>query len=96
MSEPLAIIAIGLLVLAIVLLIVLLQRRPLEVSRLQSCLEIVQNGQERAERSVKEEMARNREEGTNQARGLRGEVSDSLKKVSDLMEIGRASCRERV
>ena len=82
--EALSVVAVVLLLGVIVLLAVLLKRRTgTDLSPLQTRLDIVEKGQERMERAVKGEIVTNREEGTNQARALREEVSNSLKSFND-------------
>src|SRR5205823_5294305 len=54
-----------------------------DLSPLHSRLESIDKGQERTERTLTGEIARNREEGSNQARGLREEMSGNLKSFND-------------
>ncbi len=66
-----------------------------DLSPLLSRLENLEKGNERTERAVKEEIARQREENATQARALREELSATLKSVGDSMvnslgEIGTA------
>jgi len=66
-----------------------------DLSPLLSRLENLEKGNERTERAVKEEIARQREENAIQARALREELSATLKSVGDSMvnslgEIGTA------
>jgi DNA recombination protein RmuC len=71
---------LGLLVLNAVLLLVLLFRRApaSDMSVFTGRLENLDRGQERGERAVREEIARNREQITGDARALREEVSGSV------------------
>ncbi|HLL82651.1 MAG TPA: hypothetical protein VK420_08355, partial [Longimicrobium sp.] len=71
---------LGLLVLNAVLLLVLLFRRApaSDLSAFTGRLENLDRGQERGERAVREEIARNREQITGDARALREEVSGSV------------------
>jgi DNA recombination protein RmuC len=82
--EALSVVAVVLLLGVIVLLAILLKRRAVtDLSPLQTRIDIIEKGQERIEQAVKAEIATNREEGTNQARALREEVSNSLKNFND-------------
>lgn len=82
--ELLLYVAIALLLVCVVLLAVLLRNaRPAEAAPLQASLASVREGQERAERAVREEIARSREEAGQQGHLLRGEVGSSLKGIGD-------------
>lgn len=81
-------IVIVLLLLVIAILVLLLRRSKgastfTDLSPVQTRLDSLGQLQERAERSVKEEFSRNRQEAEEQARGLRGEVQASLKNSTD-------------
>ena len=79
MIETLLFVALALLLGVIALLVVLLQRRPTtDFSPVNTRLDAVDKAQERTERAVREEIARNREEGAGQARGLREEMLATL------------------
>ena len=84
MLETLLIAGLFLGVAAILLLVVLL-RRPTttDLSPVLTRLETLEKFQERTERSVQEELGRNRQESAEQARGLREEVQLSLKNSTD-------------
>ena len=87
MVEALLSIVVFLLVVAIVLLGLLLRgtsRDP--VAPLAPKIEALAGAQERAERLVQEELKRNREESTGNARHLREEVGASIKGMSDSVE----------
>ena len=72
---------------AIVLLAVLLRRISRDpVAPLVPKIEALSGAQERAERLVQEELKRNREESTGNARHLREEVGASIKGMSDSVE----------
>lgn len=84
MTEPLLVAVLALLVVAVVLLVVLLARRPAGAAQpLLGRLETLERGLERLERSLREEMARGRDESGGQARGLREEVGASLQRMGD-------------
>lgn len=81
MFESLSII---LLVLVVVLLIVLLRRSPkTKLLQFEAQLTSFEKNQERTERTLKEEVAKNREEATSNAKQLRDEVGSSLKSFND-------------
>jgi DNA recombination protein RmuC len=66
-----------------------------DLNPLLNRLDVLEKGNERTERAVKEEIARQREETANQARALREELGVSVKSVGDsainsLGEIGKA------
>jgi len=90
MTEPLAILGvlIALLLLAAVVLLVLLLRRaaPIDLSPLSGRLDALEKSQERAERGLEEQMARNRLETGEQARGLRAEVASSIGAFKEAQE----------
>ena len=84
MTEGLIITAILLLLAVVVMLVVVLRRATsTDLSPVMSRLETMEKSQERTERGVKEEIARNRQESTEQGRGLREEVQVSLKNSTD-------------
>jgi DNA recombination protein RmuC len=83
MIEALPLISIGLLLAIIGLLIALLRRVQADLSQLQGRLEVLSNELERAERAIKDELGRNRDEGTVQARNLREEISTNLRGFND-------------
>jgi DNA recombination protein RmuC len=86
MTEILISSAIVLLIAVVVMLTVVLRRQTsMESLPLMSQLGVLEKGQERTERSVKEEIARNREESIEQGRGLREEVQTSLRNSTDSM-----------
>ncbi len=75
---------IALLLVAIVLLVLVLRRSSgRDSAQLASSLAVLEKGQERTERAVREEIARNREEVGSQAKQLREETGSSLKNFSD-------------
>lgn len=86
MTEALLVVVIVLLLSAVVMLALLL-RRPTgtDLSPALTRLETLEKFQERTERGVKDEIARNRQEADEQARGLRGEVQGSLRNSTDLL-----------
>lgn len=84
MVEPLLIILTVLVAGAAVLLIVLLKRSlSASLPQLEAQLTALEKNQEKAERTLKEEIARNREEANNSSRQLREEVVNSLKSFND-------------
>ncbi len=86
---------LALLVLNAVLLLVLLSRRAPapDMSAFSGRLENLDRGQERGERAVREEIARNREQITGDARALREEVSGSVQGLGQgvLQQLGALS-----
>jgi len=83
-TDTLLLVTLALLVVAVVMLFVLLQRRTeADLAPVQLRLEAVEKSQDRVERGVREEIARNREEGTRQAQGLREELSGALRGFND-------------
>ncbi len=81
---PFAVVA--LLAAIVVLQIVLLARRPPADPRsLQQALQSAEQSYERTERSVKEEIARNREETSRALQSSRGELADAVKGVGETM-----------
>jgi len=85
--EALLILVAVLLGIAIVLLAVLLRRTTRDpAAPLVPKIEALAGAQERAERLVQEELKRNREENTGNARHLREEVGASIKGMSDSVE----------
>jgi DNA recombination protein RmuC len=81
MTEALAVVSIVLLVIAVVLLVMVLLRQRAE-SAAASSRELVQ-GQERAERLLREEMARSRQEAAQNSQQLREDVANALKGLGD-------------
>jgi DNA recombination protein RmuC len=81
--------AVALLVAVLALLAALLRRgaAAVDLAPLLAKLAAAERAQERAERALRDEMGRSREEGAAAARGLRGEVAASLKGFSD--SVGR-------
>jgi DNA recombination protein RmuC len=94
MLDPLLTAITGLLVATLVLVIVLIVRRP----RIASCdleapLAALGMGQERIERAVREEIGLGRAESTAQGRDLRKEVGESVIRLGDVLVsgLGRAA-----
>jgi len=85
MTTQLLLGAIVLLLLACVALLLVLLRRggQADARRIEARLAAIGEGQERAERAVREELARSREEAGNAGHLLRAEVGGTLKGVSD-------------
>src|SRR5580658_7166821 len=89
MNEGLIVIGIILLIVAVVMLIFLIRRTTAtDLSPVVSRLDSLEKSHERAERGVKEEIARNRQESAEQGRGLREEVQVSLKNSTDSLVQG--------
>ena len=89
MIEGLIITAIVLLLAVLVTLAYVLRRpKTADLSPVVSLLRTSRKTQDRIERSVKEEIARNRQESADQGRGLREEVQVSLKNSTDLQVQG--------
>jgi DNA recombination protein RmuC len=84
MLEVLAIVTVVLLLVVVVLAVLILRHKgDLKLEPLNSRFENLVGLQERTERTVREEIARNRDESATQARNLRDEVQISLKTTSD-------------
>ncbi|MBE9504664.1 MAG: DNA recombination protein RmuC [Proteobacteria bacterium] len=84
MIEPLLIVINLLLILAIALLIVLLRRKPeSQLLHLENQIAQIEKGQERTERSVKDEIAKNRDEATLNAKQGREEMANTLNAFRD-------------
>ncbi|MCL5097534.1 MAG: DNA recombination protein RmuC [Candidatus Omnitrophica bacterium] len=84
MIETLLIVGILLGVTGLVMLVVLLRRSTAtDLSPVLARLETWEKLQERTERTVKDEVARNRQESADHARGLREEVQGALKNSTD-------------
>ena len=87
MIEALLILVAMSLGVAIVLLAMLLRRASRDpATRLAPKIEALSSAQERTERLVQEELKRNREESSGNARHLREEVGASIKGMSDSVE----------
>jgi len=86
MSEALIIAAIVLITVVAALQFVLLRRRvSVDWSEVESFFTAAEKAQDRIERAVREEIARNREENAALARQSREELSGSLKNVGDTL-----------
>src|SRR3989337_1848641 len=86
MIEFLLIILTVLVVGAVILLIVLLIRSSnTKLLQFETQLASFEKNQEKTERTLKEEIAQNREEAGNSSKQLREEVSNSLKSFNDLL-----------
>lgn len=84
MIEALLIAIAAFLILAIALLIVLLRRKPeSQLLHLESQIAQIEKGQERTERSVKDEIAKNRDEATSNAKQGREEITNTLNTFID-------------
>jgi DNA recombination protein RmuC len=84
MVESLLIILIVMVAGVLILSFVLLARNPnAKLSQLENKLGSFEKTQERTEKSLKEEIAQNREETSNNSKQLREEVGISLKSVGD-------------
>jgi len=86
MAEILPIIVIALLIIIAILQIVQLRRKAaMDLSPIQQGLQSVEKSYERIERSVRDEIAKNREEVSAAARQSREEFSNTLKGVGDTL-----------
>jgi len=84
MLEFLSVISLVLLAGAVILLLVLLKRSPdTKLLQFETQLSSLEKNQERTERTLKEEIAKNREETASSSKQLREEVSTSLKSLND-------------
>jgi DNA recombination protein RmuC len=91
--------AVVILLLVVIVLQVLLfrQRSAAGMSPLQHRLDSIERGQERTERTIRDEIAKGRDETGAQARGMREEMGASLKQVGDSMarNLGEMSRAQR-
>jgi len=71
------------LALAVTLILLLARGRGVRRADLEGCFAALEKNQERTERSVKEEIARNREEAASGAKQLREELNGSLNRLGD-------------
>jgi DNA recombination protein RmuC len=84
LAEILSLLAGLLAAAAIVLMVLLLRRRgSADVGPLQTRLEAIEHGQERAERGLRDEFGRSREESRSESKALRLEVAAGLKDSVD-------------
>lgn len=84
MTDILLFVCIALLAATLVLLLLLLRRKvEVDLSPLQASLQSVERSYERTERSVRDEIAHNRNEASNAAQQSRQELSAALKAVGD-------------
>jgi DNA recombination protein RmuC len=87
LGEILSIVAGVLAVTAVVLMVMLLRRggaaAGADLGPVQSRLEAIERGQERAEREFRDEFGRGREESRSESKALRQEVAASLKGAND-------------
>ncbi len=99
MATQLLLGTIVLLLLACIALLLVLLRRPgrADPQGIEARLARVSEGQERAERAVREEIARSREEAGSAGHLLRGEVGTSLKAIDDrvFQHLGVLSSRQQ-
>jgi len=72
------------------------QKRPVDLSPVSGKLEALEKVQERSERAMREDFAKNREEGSAHSRNLREEVGSALKGLGDSNERRFESLRETV
>jgi DNA recombination protein RmuC len=96
--ELLLLIAIALLAVCAGLLVLLLRKsQPADHRPLEARLATIVEGQERAERAMREEIARSREETGQQGHLLRGEVAGSLKGIGDTVfqNLGQLSTQQQ-
>ncbi|MBI5682047.1 MAG: DNA recombination protein RmuC [Deltaproteobacteria bacterium] len=84
MVESLLVILIFLVIVAVVLLIVMLTRSPvLRLLQIENQIASFERNQERIEKTLKEEMAQNRDEGRCESKQMREEVGTSLKSFNE-------------
>jgi DNA recombination protein RmuC len=82
--NSIAILILLIVILVAVLQVILLRRKTaIDFTPLQSELQTIEKSQERIERSVRDEIARNREETGNAIRQTREELSNALKEFND-------------
>ena len=86
MSDLLSVLTVVLAGAVVVLQIVILRRRAtVDLSPVEQAFAAVEKAQERTERAVRDEIARNREEGAALSRQSREELAGSLKNVGDTL-----------
>lgn len=102
MLEALPLLTFVLVAAALVLIVILLRNRP-DFSPFDVRLTIVKENQDRLERGLRDEIARNREESAGEGRALRQEVARSITALGDSiarqaaeMNAGQRSLREEV
>lgn len=84
MSNVFPILSLILIVLVVVIQLILLRRKTtIDFMPIQSALQAIEKSQERIERTVRDEIARNREETGNSLRQTREELSNALKDFND-------------
>lgn len=84
MLEMIPVVTVLLIVAVIVMLIILLRRRPEDkLLRIEGQIAQAEKGQERTERAVRDEIAKNRDEATSTARQGREEMTHALNAFSD-------------
>ena len=75
---------VGALLAALVLfLVIVISRLTIRISRIESALLVLQTDDERAERNLREEFGRNRQETADQLRDNREELNNSLHRLTD-------------
>lgn len=82
---PVIVIVVLLVVIAMVQIYLLVRKVPVDLSPLQQLLRSVEQSDERLERSVREEIAKNREEAAKEQRQSREELTGALKGVGDTL-----------
>ena len=84
MNNPyLVILIIGVALVLVLQILLLLRRTALDVSPVLQEIQSVEKAQERVERAIREEIARNRDESATAARDTRVELANSLKALAD-------------
>jgi DNA recombination protein RmuC len=83
-AEPIQVVILFLLGVTVLLLVLLIVRRPRAGgSEFSGTLQLLERGQDRIERSLRDEMSANREELSRQTHELRGELTATLKGFND-------------
>jgi DNA recombination protein RmuC len=86
MTEPYALILIaGIVVVAILQILLLLKKSGVDLISVSQGLQAVEKSQERMERSVRDELSKNREESATTGRDARVELSGNLKGMGDTL-----------
>ena len=84
MNNPyLVILTVGVALVLVLQILLLLRRTALDVSPVLQEIQSVEKAQERVERAIREEIARNRDESATAARDTRVELANSLKALAD-------------
>jgi DNA recombination protein RmuC len=84
-SAPLVVVIALLVVIVMIQIFLLVRKVPIDMNPIQQALRSVERSDERTERSVREEIAKNREEAAKALRQSREELAGALKGVGDTL-----------